>query len=203
MLTRVDLSVVGDVETVWGSVASKVREICRDVLGVSKGGKTMISKDIWWWEESVQSALKEKKQAFREWKTVHTDELLCKYRKAKRATKRAVAISKGKQYDEVYDRLGTREGEKGVYKIVKSRARSQRDVGDVRCVRDENGEVLVKDNEIQDRWRGYFSTLMNEGAKLGEQKEEVREEEREVELVSGEEVQHALRKMKLEKPCLF
>ena len=46
MLTRVDWSVESDVETVWGSVASKVREICGDVLGVSKGGKTMISKDL-------------------------------------------------------------------------------------------------------------------------------------------------------------
>ena len=123
----------------------------------------------------MQSALKDKKRAFREWKTVHTDELLCKYRKAKRAAKRAVAIAKGKQYDELYDRLGTREGEKGVYKIAKSRARSQRDVGDVRCVRDENGEVLVKDNEIQDRWQRYFSALTNEGAELGEQKEEARD----------------------------
>ena len=45
---------------------------------------------------------------------MHTDELLCKYRKEKRAAKRAVVIAKGKQYDELYGTLGTREGEKGV-----------------------------------------------------------------------------------------
>ena len=47
-MSRVNWSVEGDVETVWGCVAGKVRKICREVLGVSKGGKTMISKDTWW-----------------------------------------------------------------------------------------------------------------------------------------------------------
>ena len=40
-----------------------------------------------------------------------------------------------------------------VYKIAKLRAQSQRDVGNAKCVKDENGEVLVMDHEIQSRWR--------------------------------------------------
>ena len=83
-----------------------------------------------------------------------------------------------------------------MYKIAKSRVRSQRDVGDVRCVRDENEEVLAKDNEVRNHWRKHLSALMNEGAELAEQKEEAREVEREVELVSGEEMEYALRKTK-------
>ena len=86
-----------------------------------------------------------------------------------------------------------------MYKIAKSRARSQRDVGDVQCVRDENGEVLVRDDEIQDRWRRYFAALMNEGVEPEEQKEEDGEEKQQVELVSTGEVEHALRKMKAGK----
>ena len=81
---------------------------------------------------------------------MRTEELLCMYKKAKKASKRAVAIAKGKKYDRVYEKLGTREGEKDIYKIAKPRAQTQRDVGDVRCVRDENGEVLVRHNEIHD-----------------------------------------------------
>ena len=52
----------GDVQDLWRSVAGEVRK----VLGVSKGGNTMVSKDTWWWEKSVQSAMKEKKLAFKE-----------------------------------------------------------------------------------------------------------------------------------------
>ena len=169
LVSRVDWRVEGNVEDMWGSVAGQVRKVCGEVLGVSKGGKTMISKETWWWEESVQSALKEKKLAFKEWKTLRTEELLSIYKKAKKASRRAVAISKAKKYDEVYEKLGTREGEKGIYKLAKSRARSQRDVGDVKCVRDENGEVLVKNEEVQDRWRRYFETwaLMEYQRKFG------------------------------------
>ena len=103
----------------------------------------MISKDTWWWEDSVQSALKEKKRAFMQWKALHTEELLGKYRGAKSAAKRAVAMAKGKKYDEVYEKLGTREGKKEVYRIASSRVWKQRDVGNTECVRGENGEVWL------------------------------------------------------------
>jgi len=72
-------------------------------------------------------------------------------------------------------------------------------MGDVQCVRDENGEVLVRDDEIQDRWRRYFAALMNEGVEPEEQKEEDGEEKQRVELVSTGEVERALRKMKAGK----
>ena len=183
----------------WGSVAREVRKVCSEVLGVSKGGKTMINKDTWWWQESVQSALKEKKEAFREWKKLHTDELLCKYRETKKKAKRAVAIAKKEKYEEVYERLGTREGEKEVYRIAKSRALSQKDVGYVKCVKNEEGRVLVEEKEIQDRWKRYYEELMNEGADVVEQAEEGREEEQGVELVTVREVEQALKKMRVGK----
>ena len=196
LMSRVDWSVDGNVEAVWGGVAREVKRLCSEVLGVSKGGKTMISKDTWWYDESVQVSLKEKKRSFKEWKTLHTEELLRKYREAKKRAKRAVAAAKGKKFDELYERLSTKEGEKDIYRIANSRARSQRDVGDVRCVRDEGGDVLVMDSEIQDRWQRYFAGLMNEGAVLVEQKDRSSVEEGAVELVSAEEVKCALRKMK-------
>ena len=48
LLSGVNWNVEGDVEVVWGSVAGEVWKICSEVLAVSKGGKTMISKDFWW-----------------------------------------------------------------------------------------------------------------------------------------------------------
>ena len=69
----------------------------------------------------------------------------------------------------------------------------------MKCVRDENGEVLVMDNEVQDRWRRHFERLMNEGADLAEQEEAEGEEELGVEQVSVEEVARALRGMKAGK----
>ena len=78
-----------------------MKKVCDEVRGVLKSGKTMVGKDTWWWEESVQSAKKEKKLAFKQWKTMRIKEILCMYKKAGKASKRAVAIVKGKKYDQV------------------------------------------------------------------------------------------------------
>ena len=64
-------------------------------------------------------------------------------------------------YDRLYRRLGTKEGEKEVFKLVRARKRRTRDLEVVRCIRDENGKVLFKDAEIKERWQRYFSNLLN------------------------------------------
>ena len=43
LLSRVNWNVEGDVETVWRSVTGEVRKICREVLGVSKGGRRWLT----------------------------------------------------------------------------------------------------------------------------------------------------------------
>ena len=35
----------------------------------------------------------------------------------------------------------------------------QRDLGDIRCIKDEDSKVLVEEAKIRERWRSYFSTL--------------------------------------------
>ena len=61
LVSRVNWRVEGGVEEMLACVVGDVRRICKEVLGLSRGGKAMISKDTWWWEDLVQSALKEKK----------------------------------------------------------------------------------------------------------------------------------------------
>ena len=50
------------------------------------------------------------------------------------AAKRAVSVAKGKAYDDLYQRLGTKDG---------------------------TDRLLVKDDEIKGRWREYFDKLFN------------------------------------------
>jgi len=37
-----------------------------------------------------------------------------------------------------------------------------RDLGVVRCIKDDNGRVLSEDVEIKVRWKKYFSKLLND-----------------------------------------
>ena len=48
-----------------------------------------------------------------------------------------------------------------MFKLVRARERKTRDPGYVRCIKGEDGRVLVEETEIRERWRNYFSRLLN------------------------------------------
>ena len=75
------------------------------------------------------------------------------YKLAKRVAKRAVSVAKGKAYDDMYQRLGTKKGEKGIYRMARIRERKTRDINQIKCIKDGTNRLLVKDEGIRDRWR--------------------------------------------------
>jgi hypothetical protein len=92
------------------------------------------------------------------------------YKIAKRVAKRAVSVAKGQTYDGLYQRLDTKEGEKDIYRMARIRERKTRDINQRKCIKDVTDRLLVKDEEIKDRWREYFDKLFNgenEGPALG------------------------------------
>jgi hypothetical protein len=85
-----------------------------------------------------------------------------RYKVAKKTVKRAVSEARGRMYDGLYQRLGTKEGEKDIYRMAKSRERKTRDIIQVKCIKDETERLLTKDEDIKNRWREYFDKLFNE-----------------------------------------
>ena len=83
------------------------------------------------------------------------------YKGAKKAAKRAVSEARGQAYEDLYQRLSTKEGERDIYKMAKTRERKTRDVNQVKCIKDGADQLLVKDEEIKRRWREYFDDLFN------------------------------------------
>jgi hypothetical protein len=51
-----------------------------------------------------------------------------RYKVAKKTAKRAVSEARGQMYDGVYQRLGTKKGEKDIYRMAKNRERKTRDI---------------------------------------------------------------------------
>jgi hypothetical protein len=84
-----------------------------------------------------------------------------KYKVAKKAAKRAVSEARGRAYEDLYQRLNTKEGERDIYKMAKFRERKTRDVNEVKCIKDGDDQLLVKDEAIKRRWREYFDNLYN------------------------------------------
>jgi hypothetical protein len=136
----------------WLKMATCVRKVASEVFGVSRGGKQE-GKDTWWWNDEVQRAIKEKKECF---KRLHVNKSAANiegYKLAKRVAKQAVSVAKGKAYDDMYQRLGTKEGENDICRIAR--------------IREWKTETSTKLNasrmgeEINNRWREYFEKLFN------------------------------------------
>ena len=66
--------------------------------------------------------------------------------------------------------MGTR-GEKDILKLAKIRERKSRDLDNVKRIKSNDQKVLVKDNDIKERWKEYFSKLLNEDY-IGDEEQE-------------------------------
>jgi len=71
------------------------------------------------------------------------------YKAAKKLAKKAVTIAKNNAYEMLYHKLETKEGEKDMFKLARASEKKTRDLGCVRCIKGEDGKVLVEETEIR------------------------------------------------------
>uniref|UniRef100_A0A914VKP3 Reverse transcriptase domain-containing protein n=1 Tax=Plectus sambesii TaxID=2011161 RepID=A0A914VKP3_9BILA len=81
---------------------------------------------------------------------------------AKRAVKQTIAATKSAHYEDLYQKLSTREGEKAVYRLACARNAATKDIHIVKTIKDSNGMALQRENKICKCWGEYFHTLLNE-----------------------------------------
>ena len=72
-----------------------------------------------------------------------------------------MAVAKSQAFDRLHHRLGSKEREREVFKLARARERRTRDLGVVRCIKDEEGKVLTEDADIKERWQSFFAKLLN------------------------------------------
>ena len=71
-------------------------------------------------------------------------------------------------YEDLYQHLSTKEGEKDIYRMARVRERKTRGFNQVKCIKDEREHLLVKEDEIRHRWQEYFDKLFNDKLLNGE-----------------------------------
>ena len=124
-----------------------LRKTAETVLGVTFG-KRKEDRETWWWNEEVQESIKEKKEAKKAWDKIRDENTKKVYKEKKNKAKKAVAIAKGRAYDDLYARLETKEGEKELYRLTRQRNRAGKDVQHVRVIKDENGNAMVNSEAV-------------------------------------------------------
>ena len=151
------------------------------VLGVTFG-KQKGDRETWWWNEEVQESIKQKKEAKKAWDKIRDENT------KKSKAKKALVMAKGCVYDNLYERLETKEGEKEFYRLDRQKDRAGKDVQHVWVAKDKNSNFMINSEAVLKRWKEYFEKLTN--------KENNRDPRTEEACVSREEVKNALRKMK-------
>uniref|UniRef100_A0A914UZ50 Endonuclease/exonuclease/phosphatase domain-containing protein n=1 Tax=Plectus sambesii TaxID=2011161 RepID=A0A914UZ50_9BILA len=84
------------------------------------------------------------------------------YLEAKRAVKRIIATAKTAHYQDLYNKLDTKEGKNAVYHLACARNGETKDIQMVKTIKGPDGVPLQKENNIQDHWGEYYKNLLNE-----------------------------------------
>ncbi|XP_071713470.1 uncharacterized protein [Rutidosis leptorrhynchoides] len=197
-----------DADQMWNCLASAIREAAKEALGVAVGTSRghRSDRESWWLSDEVQSKVALKQLRFRELITcregtpVGRTRVEERYKEAKREAKKAVARAKDKEYKDLYRKLDSKEGSNDIYRIAKARERRRRDLDNIKFIKNEAGQTLVKEDKIRKRWEGYFSSFFAGGrpeCPEDQQESEIEQSQNNIDFrrINHEEVRSALRKM--------
>ena len=146
----------------WNSLVECATEAGIKVCGEMKG-KRGRERETWWWNEAVQRAVKEKKEAYKVCQRSGNETDRHAYCSKKREARRCVAISKKNAWFRWSEGLTTREGRNRMFRAAAQMKKDRADIQGTRYVKDESGAIKVKETEVRETWRRYFDGISNEG----------------------------------------
>ena len=83
------------------------------------------------------------------------------YKATKREAGKVIQEAKCKANDNLYNKLGTKEGYNNIYKFCKTREMKKGDLNGVQGIKDEGQRVSIKEQDIKQRWKIYFDKHFN------------------------------------------
>ncbi len=103
--------------SIYEVVERYIVEMARRELGESGGGKN-VEKERWWWDQQVQEAVKAKKEAFKNWRRTRNEVDKEIYKEHRKTANISVTKAKDLAYEDMYEKLNTREGQTLIYKLA-------------------------------------------------------------------------------------
>ncbi|XP_070001998.1 uncharacterized protein [Nicotiana sylvestris] len=120
----------------------------------------------WWCNGEVQGKVEAKKVAYLKLVESTNEEEKRTYRecyiKEKKEAKLAFTTAKNTSFARLYEELEGKGGDKRLSRLAKVRERKTHDLDQVKCIKDEDGKVLMDEALIRRMWQTYFQKLLNE-----------------------------------------
>ena len=139
--------------------------------------------------------MKEKRERKKEKDLNRCEETIAAYKQTNEKTKIEVAKAKSKAYENLYNSLSEKDGQRKAIRIAKQKNKEAQDIYQAKRVKESGGQILTGEAQIRERWKDYYQQLMNvENPRVKREMEEA--EEREVDRVKEEEVAAAMKRMK-------
>ncbi|XGW23906.1 hypothetical protein V3C99_005819, partial [Haemonchus contortus] len=135
VVSSILLPAVTTVDETWKGAAEAITRVARSKLGVTKPGRRKLDKQTWLWTDHVRDKI------------------------AKKEAKKAVASQKAAHYADLNKKLESRDGERYVYRLAKTRNRQTEDIEKFFGINDENGRLLTDRRQVLKRWREYFANI--------------------------------------------
>ncbi|XGW10231.1 hypothetical protein V3C99_012037 [Haemonchus contortus] len=159
VVSRILLPAVTTVDETWKSAVEAITRVARSELGMTKPGRRKIDKQTWLWTDHVRDKVREKKKQYHAFLSEKTADNWQRYQIAKKEAKKVVASVKAAHFAELNEKLESRDGERYVYRLAKTRHRQTEDIERFFGINDENGHLLTDRKQTLKRWREYFENI--------------------------------------------
>ena len=124
----------------------------------------------------------------KEWKKAEEcekDMKQAEYKASRNEAKRCIARVQAETSD-------SKEGRQNIFRIAKQKKKERKDITGTKCLKGDNGELLVSKEQVSGRWREYFENEWNDELSA----EYV---EGPADMISKEEVRQAIQDLKVKK----
>ena len=146
------------VEGGWTHLKSALVDAAAETCGWTKGG-CQRHKETWWWNDEVDSIIKEKRKAWMEWKRGGCKE---DYLRVKRAAKAAVYIAKRDAQTEQFGCINDNSDKTRIFKLAKKLKHDNADIVGEKCIRKDDGRLALTVDEKLKAWQSHYDKLLNE-----------------------------------------
>ena len=153
-----------------------------------------------WWTTEVQQKVKEKKNKWKRFLQTGAEEDHKIYKLARIEVKNLIKAEKGKSWEEFGNKMKENysENQKLFYSTLKQ-LRQKKQV-QLKNIKDKNGNIIIENEKIMERWREYFEDLTEERQNKNNYEEMIHQEydvRQSLQEITMDEVVQAIKRLKI------